>query len=193
MQSCNKIRCCCHCFHTFCKFIFAVGTLLLGWAACFKLPEINSAVEKIQNLNSTVELLRKVETQNSEILTLIKSKVDKILVVIGSEEPNDKSKLKLSEFLMKTVSVTERNWREKFKEQEQAIVEGAKVGGKYEAQATVMPQPESEDSKEINKIVNKWSTLKSKDDRVKYISNIYENFLKTGNMSSSVVNIDHRK
>lgn len=49
--------------------------------------------------------------------------------------------------------------------------------------------PQTEDKDEIKKIVNKWTPIKNKDDRVKYIANFYMNSM---NIEKKVPSIDEK-
>ncbi len=116
-QYCQKTERCCRCFSAISKFIFALGTLLLGIAVCFKLPEINSAVEHIKNLNNTVESLKRVENQNNQMLSLTNTELGEVIKKASSDEPNNESKQVLynvfqglSSMRVSNISIDQKNF-----------------------------------------------------------------------------------
>lgn len=169
------------------NFVLGIGTIILGLTALFKVKDITDAVNNVQDLNSTVISIRKLEHDNQDILKKIKDINEKNTEILdnvrstverlssrfalsyGYKEPNEENKADLYKLLQQLTSVN-----------------GVDAYAQSGMSGSVLSKTVSSEyeQKEIDEIVNKWASFKTKEDRFKYLSNVFQVFFSTGRLGS---------
>ena len=156
----------CRCISNSGNFVLGIGTIILGLTALCKVKDITDAVNNVQDLNSTVISMRKLEHDNQDILNKIKdindknttilnmvrSKVEELATQWASQYTKDENRAELNEFLQKIT-----------------VSNGIGAVAQLQAFGSVSRENESSELKKnsIDKVVNKWMSFKTKEDKIK--------------------------
>lgn len=175
------------------------GTLFLGWAACTKAHEIYEVVSVVQGLEGAIQTIQKLDINSNKVLTRIDettqsmqklttetnkilSRIEKQNGVIAltlanefySSEPDDASKFKLIQ-LMQRITIESNKYTDSFQaasNQKTSVITQSR-----------MNENKAKNNEQINKIINKLTLMKKREDKINYLSSVIEKFLNSDDAS----------